>query len=111
MYALRVTNSGSAAISKVYLTFPSAYGSKAIMQNLFSQDANTLTKFQGSSPVTWTIDNSASCPTAATICMSLATAIAVGTSKVLYVDIQDLPSGSFNFTDVTAGVYCPPTTP
>ncbi len=107
VYAIRVSNSGSSAISKIYVTFPSSYGSKAIMQNLFSQDANTATAFQGSAPVTWSIDNSANCPTAATICMNLGTAIAAGASKVLYVDIQSLPSTSFNFSDVTAGVYSP----
>ncbi|HEV3155170.1 MAG TPA: hypothetical protein VGZ02_15280 [Candidatus Baltobacteraceae bacterium] len=109
IYALRVTNSGTQPINKIYVTFPSAYASKAIMQNLFSQDANTATAFNGSNPVTWTIDNSAACPSAATICMNLSAAIAAGTSKVLYVDIQDLPSGSFNFTDVSAGVYSPAT--
>jgi|GEM_PF-2908366 len=107
VYAVRITNKGSTAISKVYLTLPSSYGSKAILQNLFSQDANTSTTFQGSSPVTWTVDNSASCPSAATMCMNLSSAIAAGQSKVLYVDIQALPSNSFNFADVTAGVYAP----
>ena len=107
IYAIRVNNTGSTSISKVYVTFPSSYGSKAIMQNLFSQDANTATTFQGSAPDKWSVDNSAACPTAATICMSLTTAIAAGTSKVLYVDIQSLPSNSFNYTDVTAGVYSP----
>lgn len=109
IYAIRVTNSGTQAINKIYVSFPSAYGSKAIMQNLFSKDANAATTFQGSSPVAWTIDNSASCPSTATICMSLSTAIAAGANKVLYVDIQDLPSSSFNFTDVSAGVYSPAT--
>lgn len=114
VYCVNVTNnSTSGTITGIAFTLPSTYSGASTTTWSVDVDSASGGGLCSGSNTCWAKDTtSGKCPSGANFCIKptgVNTGIQVGQSQTIYIDVQNLPSSSFGFSEVSEQVYNPVT--
>jgi hypothetical protein len=112
VYCVDITNnSTSGTVTGIAFQLPSTYpGASTTIWSVDKQSQSGGALCSGTSTC-WTQDTtSGKCPTAANFCIKPSgtnPGIAISSSQRIYIDVQNLPSTSYSFADVSEQIYNP----
>ena len=114
VYCVNVTNnSTSGTINGIAFTLPSTYSGASTTIWSVDKDSASGGSLCSGNNTCWAQDTtSGKCPAAANFCIKpvgINSGVVLGGTQTIYIDVQNLPSSSFSFAEVSELVYNPVT--